>query len=67
MKRWMKTVLILALVAVASVSMLTMALMGLAPASWQPNVGWNTGATTYEPAPVAFSGITIKPYVGWNT
>ncbi len=67
MKLWIKTTLILALIAALAASTLSLALMGIALPNWQPNVGWNTGITAYEPSPVALSGITVKPYVGWNT
>ncbi len=67
MKRWIKTILILTLVAALAISTFPAALTAIGLPSFEPNVGWNSGPTSYAPSPVALTGPMVKPCVGWNT
>lgn len=68
MKRWIQVSLLLALVLVMVVSALPLGMTGVVPGGAEPNVGWNSGATSYAPAQaVAFIFPVIQPCVGWNT
>jgi hypothetical protein len=68
MKRMMKAGLLIVLVAVLAISTISMAFVAVGLPMVQPNVGWNTGATTYEPAlSTAWIMPVIQPCVGWNT
>ena len=68
MKRWIQIYLIFALALVMVLSALPGGMTGTVPGGPQPNVGWNTGATSYAPAEtLAFIFPVIQPCVGWNT